>query len=1584
VKAGYEMYYSFSRLIKKLLKFIFPEKYHKSEKRNEQRPSETRNDGNQRVEIQPTKLSKAVQPVSDARRTDQEPELQFIEPDKIEDREIEELDLLSNMPGVNKINELRMPKLFPFKPETEEAEGGRNSKFELKTIKILDPQINGETVTDVDETIANNLDSKTVENVKDKELSLHSTELARSEINYGEGFNDPELKSKVNDAKNQSTQKVEEEASTKLEEEKPEPHNTKQIAIEVDNVEKLKLLQIEQNITKCDDGNESESLLDESATIEIENQRIPDVRDDLEEQAIIEENKFDEYEEVEIEDPDLSHSTSQEHREVIKNKEKIVKNSRRYSFNPVIRSIKALEKEEPDIDSAIISFESENLDDIFDHSINWLEKLLWGALKEYEYIGDLPISENAYKKLIEFIHREAYGDGEIDPRNTTPTIFVVSMVFCARYSDIEAREFWNPYAQQVWGTEPSPHFQNICRDLFIYSREYLKSSLNLSFDIKNEGDVVRPVYQHAIIPSYLQSNFAEWLVNNFETLLQYPAEELSKVLQDDKSLDYVPITLKKFICNEDTNETAARLIFRMSNAIKLIHETEQPELVESILNSPIEKSLWKVIYKKLVSDQSNLIKLRRIAPKLKWLWNLKTVEIYLKLSNIRSVESGKPDSVVWAEKDAKYLGGNHLLTKVYPWKTRSGGWELDPIIIPAEGPLDGSILVLSENFNLDEDKQSQNIHIIFESSLPSLQEPIMYFYVDPRKNTAIQKEKINSDGSWIIVSREDVNVKDGNGNKVKMSLQYLPYQLLESGFIQAGMYNIQLPVSLQLNEKSIFFGWTENKQEINPFLHGTEKVPGLSTDIPLVFLSPNINFQFSINPNFLLVSRTWLVIRWNGEVSQTTSLADLLSRGKMRIDENCCVIDLSTFVEKSGAYSINLFYNMRSLLDEPIQFAWLPEDVKIIGPSPDVCYSPINPPQVIITGVTEEEISTTHDYEFKIKTDGDEIKIKWDLTKNSYCQFKIFWRGFPIQFKWDIDRVSAWIEGGVDKNQVFEGCERDVILQVRGQPNEVFSWIIGEMGERQRYSQLNAKGEFQTKLIETEVRDMLLEDKQAKSTVSIVIRGYSWRLFDFYKKPKIEGNNIRYRKPTLSFSLTQERKLFGEYTIQIRQTIDQSKPKILCITKDLKDNFTFQIYLNPGNYRIEILSHDTLVYLSPIFQVVEELEQIKKIGAKFQELNDNGSPEYLFRVLTATESELLIQSYDKLPITPAIKQLQLIHTPDEWLTDAGWNDGLKRLLPTWAVLMYPIRFTTKKHRKVLYIFPEKAAYGATAGRGYIELKLEEEKKRIAASWRPGKDQGFSHLWMGVPQKQDVRFFSELDQDDLWPAYQCIDCGTIVASKDGTYLKLPPSVVQMHRHNIPRKREEQFIDTVYDKKNIVEGSITQYKEKPLQHAYLAKDVVYKNCLRLLNEGNILPVRGDLDKPINLFENIDYIRAVSDLYINLQLPANQKLLEHSNTLDKLNQSINEKSSNIPAFNAMQRLMNYVREESKPNNIPGNVLSMAMVLRFKAHYSSDYGNLLRGLGILESDLVEILKYIAYGCPKMLEWSIAWAELFYVHAIS
>ncbi len=142
------------------------------------------------------------------------------------------------------------------------------------------------------------------------------------------------------------------------------------------------------------------------------------------------------------------------------------------------------------------------------------------------------------------------------------------------------------------------------------------------------GEVVRPIYQHAIIPNHLQIYFSDWLVENYENLLEYPSETLETILQNEQSLNYVPRSLKNFILGNDTKETAARLIYLMSNALALFFQEEQTEAVESLFSSSIEKTIWETIYKKLMSIPNKLEKSRKTFPRLQWIWDLERMKSF--------------------------------------------------------------------------------------------------------------------------------------------------------------------------------------------------------------------------------------------------------------------------------------------------------------------------------------------------------------------------------------------------------------------------------------------------------------------------------------------------------------------------------------------------------------------------------------------------------------------------------------------------------------------------------------------------------------------------------------------------------------------------------------------------------------------------------------------------------------------------------------------------------------------------------------------------------------------------------------------
>lgn len=1230
-----------------------------------------------------------------------------------------------------------------------------------------------------------------------------------------------------------------------------------------------------------------------------------------------------------------------------------------------------------DTDKFLRDLENDDLENIWLLPVDRLEGFFVKALQRYQFIGDLPLSKRAYEGLADYERKISHKRGDIDPRYSLPAIFAICMVFCARYAETEAREFWRPYAQQVWKSEPSQYLMSVCRKLFVYSRGYLSKYSGLSFDYIRTGDVVRPIYQHAIIPSYLQEHFVDWLVDHFESFVPFSVGQLPRILQYEKSLDYVPPRLKEFIRGEDTSQTAARLIVRMSRAIQLFNEFGKTEAVESVINSIFEKSLWNLIYTRLIQDASKISMLRKTTPKLDWRWDLDREEVFLHLSNIRSDKTNKPDSVVWREKGSEKIKENDYLLRVSPWQMASGAWELDPVDIRGEGPQDGLVLVLSANYDIDQPKDSQTGEVIFEREVPQLYKPLEFFRIDRQGKIGIWKDQIDANGPWIFLSVEEVSVTDDSGDQILPESISIPFQMRAWGFTQAQIVEIELPVTIQWKDNSITFEQANVHQDLNPFLRGNEKIPNMSAGIPKIFRSPNIDFEFSVDPGLLNLRRTWLLIRRNGEYSQSIQLADLVSKEKLIVEGNFCVVDLSEFLDLPGAYSINLFYDMKALLDEAVHFAWLPEEIKIIGPSSDVCYSPINPLRVTIEGVPEEQVIPYQDEKFKKVTKENVVQIEWKILKEPKCRFDMSWDGYPIHFCWDVDRVAAWIDGGGDKNQVIEGQEQDVVVQVRGKPKESYSWAISGIGER-RHTQLEARrGELEVKLIEHELRDMLRKSILAKSTVNIKIRDQNWALFDYRKEPQIEITKVEYQQSKLIISLNHGRKLHGTYSIQVRDINSLAVQELFSKDGMPEDQYSLQATLEPGDYQVDIHLFENLLCSSATFSVQRHVTQVDV-------LNDYESRTHIFHLLTQSRQEYLRQSYEKSPVASITDQLKLIHTPEEWVVNKGWNEGFVRLLPSWAVLNYPLRFETKVHSKVLHVFPEKVAFGGRAGRGYAELKIRDEKVKVSASWRPEGDGGLSRLWMGISSMLNVRHFCTLDEFDLWPAYQCKECGTFVAFKDKNYYQFPPSFTQLHKHGKDIRIQDVFVDTIYDENNKVLVDISQYEGDTLSHSFLPKDIVFPSYLLLLMDKKTRPMKGFINKPIDMDSNADFGVAISDLYLNLDTSAIQQFHTYSSKIEQFSTFIHTYKRSILAFQAMHRLLPELNESTHPSNVPAQMLNLAMTLRMKPTRPDIYAELLSSTAVTDEDISEIVNHAAQGCPKLLEWCIAWAELFYVHAIS
>lgn len=1264
---------------------------------------------------------------------------------------------------------------------------------------------------------------------------------------------------------------------------------------------------------------------------------------------------------------------------------KVMRKRKRKFFYYDVHPIPVLADEK--IEELIRLAEAGMLKGEFGYDSKKLEIFLLNAYKHYDLLGEIPFGRKSFEYFCDLIQQCYIKNSRTKITQVPPALFVASMVFCARYSEEEARNFWKPYANIVWKTESHQYFQYVSRKHFVACKFFLQKYYDFIFPIINDGDVVRPVYYQAVIPYYLQSNFAEWLVDRFEQLLDFSIDDLPHVLQKEKSLDYVPPRLRNFVQQSETSDTAAKLIQQMAKAVRLFQSTEQYEAVNSVMSSPIERSLWKEIHQDLIEKQLKLEKIRKYTPKLEWVWDLDNNDINLLLSQVRASRIEKPNLVVWAKKGSLNLSNEEIILDVYPWQLSNGDWELEPELISDKGDLDGKIFVLSEEFDFEEQLRNQDDHVIIENDIPELKKNLMFFFISSNRSIAREKEKINGNGDWIILSKESIEILDHASERCVFENIYIPQVLREKGFNIAKKYSLTLPVILQSQSEKITFQHPQTTFVLQADLMGKKQILGLSQNIQPIYQSPNVKIRLDAEFPKHQLNRIWVSIYKGGVFINSVSLAELQKQDLFIKESNGYIISLREFIYEPGSYSVSILHDLQLLIEENLRFAYLPE-IKIVGPDPNICYSPANPLEILINGINQSQIKTGVEEKVKIAQSGTSISLLWKELRFPECRFSLQWKGNNIHFGWDIDRVSAWIDGGGDKRNFRVGHEKNVILHVRGEPKEEFIWFIDDTEHRRKVN-LDSQGEYCRGFNQSVLRDLLKSSRLAQSKVSITIRDHTWEVFVYNKIPILNFKSIKYEKPYLSISLSQSERLEGDFTIQIRDKERPIRPIIISRVKRLEENIRNEINLLTGKYQTEILLGNEILAVSQVFIVKEKIiEIVQRSGREIIIKKDEDfSSKKLFSSLTSDYQEILSINETTQPnLISILNQLIRINSSDTWVTREKLDDGLKRLLPSWAVLQYPLRFRTEKHNRIFHIFPQQTVFGGIVGKGYMSVKLEHDPVKIYAAWNTDLKKNKTCLWVMIPQVDSVDRFCDLDEYDLWPGYQCVDCGIIVGSKNGNYLRLSPQTSIAHKHNKSRSIRDQFLDVVYD--TPIEVKVSQYQEKKLSHCYWPNEIVGDNYFNDLCEGKMRSMQGDINIPIDTFTPKDYYIAISEAYQNYKNPIYKMALKQIIGKDKLFEVIKsfilEKKDDVPAFSAILRLDQNIVSKQRLFFLPKYILLLSLVLRLKANNPQIYKNLQEKDDMIENEVVILTFQSMKACPKLLEWSIAWAEIVFNHAIS
>ncbi len=1192
-----------------------------------------------------------------------------------------------------------------------------------------------------------------------------------------------------------------------------------------------------------------------------------------------------------------------------------------------------------------------------------LDALLMQALKNIDLIGELPISEAAFGQISDVIRCNFVINHSLNISKVWPALFVTSMVFCARYSRDETRNFWMPYAQLVWGLPQAEiNFQNQCREHFETCRMFLEQQYGFTFPLipGREGSVVRPVVYHAMIPFYLQDDFAKWLAGNLEALCEYDLEHLPAILRDDPNTNRLPPSLRRFIQGEETQEAAAALIIHMADAAKLYLEGE--DNVADFLFNPIQRALWNEIEKALAEKVEREHIPRARQPKLTWVWSPQSAALQLRITNILiGPGRNRPDICIWTKTATASLSHSEVHQVLYPLRNYDGRWLIDKVILPIPNEqASGHIYVLSE----EHDDESPDV--LYSTDVPPLpEEPVLFFQLDRQDLGILQSNSDRIvDGEWLISMAEGVEIIADDRRLEPIESCNVPSILRQyCQHSKAGLYRVQRPLVVKLGTQEILH-LDKGQVEIGlPVLKGS-LVSGLSSRIPPVFTAQPITLEIP----FLRIERLdqiRLSISGSYHSQKVHTLAELQACGVMaRLPGGGFTVTLdSLFPNEAGRYSVNLRHGLKPFLEEPLQFVYLP-GITLDPPNPDCHYLPPSPPQLRITGVTAGQIDVERGSVQQDKSNDKDLVITWHDLREPECVLYLDINRQSIVLAWPIKRTYAWVDGIAADETLRPKQQEQAQIHVRGEANQRLEWRIADTYQREFW--LNSQGQWDQVLGRDQLIDMIKQSPRTHVPVNIAAQGFEWKLFEYVRKPDLQLQHVSYdvNQKRLSLKCQVGHVREGNFRIQLLDPhAPIEEPLVISEFQLLENALSFDCDLPPRSYRIVILSSGEPVDIDPAVANLEVMAPGKPTEIRF-ETND------LFNLLVlpgARYQSLSAHTGIDPSYKALIHRLAEVNCPDEWIEKNG-------LLPAWAVLSQPVELVTREHHVRLHVYPELASHKGRAGIGFTALKLSPDNDvRAYVTWEPlSATDYYSALKIGIPEHEVSGPFSHLNELDLWPAYQCALCGRIVGSRSGSYLKLSPSILAAHLHGRGyHDPKDRFRDIVYD--YCLHVSVLPLN-RTLTYTFLPKQAVEW----FSSDSQHSPVSAR-----------EHQRANQQWQRAEHQAALQKLIGNSNWqrgFDYLERKL-EEIGQRPTLAATGRLLDGIRTVHFSNSslwlLNRNILLLALLLRSYAS-ATDYKVLQNTSGFTDHDLREIVSLAQQTCPLLLEWAITWVELFRLHACS
>jgi len=1018
-------------------------------------------------------------------------------------------------------------------------------------------------------------------------------------------------------------------------------------------------------------------------------------------------------------------------------------------------------------------------------SLKEIEDILHQALHTVNFIGEMPLEEVDFKYMAQRMRIETPRMKRTripDVRYVPPAVFVTSMVFCARYTKENARNFWQPYARVVWGLpEATQNFQSRCRAYFQAFREDLARTYGFYFPIRSSGDVVLPIYRHALLPYYLQDEYAAWLKDHLQDLVEIPAEELAAWLRHSNSLRYMPPTLRRFMQESETAETAAALTHDMAQAaVMYLEEGVSLDDVNTLLVSPIEKDLWRQIIDVLV-EQSNKHELRkreRLHPK--WVWSLETGEMVLRLTNITTMPAQKPAQCVW------YTDGK-MQTKeeIAPWHGDDGSWWIDEIVLE-DVESHGEIII-----------QDARGHPILKTPVPSpphasfllfrLTQQMLYgIPVDPQHHTL-------NDGEWLVSMTADCELLSSEGEKLSPEDRFSPPTLLQQqGHRQAGLYYVEFPVTVHIGREEI-------KLEVKDTNVGQMRIEGdsppitTSSLVPPAFPDTQVTLYISRLSDNLGRLRVYLKA---GEGKAVHYPLDYLKRvHQLRQTQDGHALDLASILpskNEPAAYRLNILRGVQPVNSSPLEFSVLP-GIQIEPPEQDKLYGLGIYPQTVIQGVPLTDVIVPPGAERTPTAEG--VQVEWrSLRHSNVCRLQLRIAEQSIPLAWDIRRLTAWLEG-VDTDQPLSLSQlENATLHIRGERKQRVLFRIVESSGPPRQIQLDAKGRYDNPLRRDPLLDMIREQRFTRLTVEIIAEGQRRSLVEVVRQATLRKIEAIYlpNDAHIVLQIQPEERWQGLLEVQLRNVECPQAPPIKLgrVQWDGVKELEFRYELPPGVYLPQIVNHrqpmpvteaidligvppGSVEGYGPGIHVARALSHLP--DKDLSDLSPQTIPTYIYLLANYfahdTEAFLtpkMLAFLASLPVDTLkeiypeahrylwslLEQFTTVHQQqaEDHFQQIVEHDQQRALpyWPAWVVLGTPLRFQTPQMK--LRAYPEVITTGALAGIGYADITNEgETRERVRVKWYP--EDGVTRLEVTAPPSRQSSHFDQLDDLDLWPVYR---------------------------------------------------------------------------------------------------------------------------------------------------------------------------------------------------------------------------------------